>query len=125
MIELVGDALPAAPGLDLTRSSVKGLILGGFDGPGLLMAGMGSTIVSVYSGVDPAGIIAHPNLPGTLPLDASLMYARNVQTLLLLFGKGGEIKLDLEDEIIDGALLTHDGKVRHAPTQQALTGAQS
>ncbi|MCA9532462.1 MAG: Re/Si-specific NAD(P)(+) transhydrogenase subunit alpha [Myxococcales bacterium] len=70
-------------------------------------------------------IIAHPNLPGTLPLDASLMYARNVQTLLLLFGKGGEIKLDLEDEIIDGALLTHDGKVRHAPTQQALTGAQS
>ena len=70
-------------------------------------------------------IIAHPNLPGTLPLAASLMYARNVQTLLLLFGKGGEIKLDLEDEIIDGALLTHDGQVRHAPTQQALTGAQS
>ena len=70
-------------------------------------------------------IIAHPNLPGTLPLDASLMYARNVQTLLLLFGKGGELELDLEDEIIDGALLTHDGQARHAPTLQALEGAQS
>ena len=70
-------------------------------------------------------IVAHPNLPATLPLDASLMYARNVQTLLLLFGKGGEIKLDLADEIIDGALLTHEGQVRHAPTQQALEGAKS
>ena len=72
-------------------------------------------------------IVGHPNLPATLPLDASLMYARNVQTLLLLFGKGGELALDLEDEIIDGALLTHDGSVRHAPTQKALEaeGAQS
>ena len=42
-----------------------------------------------------------------------------------LFGKGGEIKLDLADEIIDGALLTHEGQVRHAPTQQALEGAKS
>jgi NAD(P) transhydrogenase subunit alpha len=70
-------------------------------------------------------IVAHPNLPATLPLDASLMYARNVQTLLLLFGKGGKLNLDLSDEIIDGALLTHAGQVRHAPTLQALEGAQS
>lgn len=70
-------------------------------------------------------IIAPPNLPATMPLDASLMYARNVQTLLLLLGKGGKINLNLDDEIINGALLVHDGAVRHAPTQQAMQGVQS
>ncbi|MEZ4328723.1 MAG: right-handed parallel beta-helix repeat-containing protein [Polyangiales bacterium] len=100
VIELVGDALPAAPGLDLTRSSVKGLILGGFDGPGLLMAGMGSTIVSVYSGVDPAGIIAHPNLVGAELVDATsggvggsaadelCVFAGNTDRHLVLRGAG-------------------------------------
>ncbi len=37
------------------------------------------------------------------------MYARNVQTLLLHIGKGGKLDLDLDDEIIDGTLLTHGG----------------
>jgi hypothetical protein len=35
-------------------------------------------------------------------------------------GKEG-LKLDLADEIIAGALLTHAGEVRHAPTAEALT----
>jgi hypothetical protein len=34
-------------------------------------------------------------------------------------GKEG-LKLDLEDEIIAGALLTHAGEVRHARTAEAL-----
>ena len=65
-------------------------------------------------------IIGHANLPATVPADASLLYARNVQALLLPAIKEGELHLDLEDEVIAGALLTHAGEVRHAPTAQAL-----
>lgn len=71
-------------------------------------------------------IIGELNLPATVPADASLLYARNIQALLLQSLKDGELALDPEDEIIAGALLTHDGSVRHAPTAQALEGgAQS
>ncbi len=46
--------------------------------------------------------------------------ARNIQALLLSLLKEGKIVLDLEDEILDGALLTHNGEVRHGPTAEAL-----
>lgn len=65
-------------------------------------------------------IIGHPNMPASTPADASLLYARNIQALLLSLFKDGEVVLNLEDEILDGALLTHDGEVRHGPTAEAL-----
>ncbi len=65
-------------------------------------------------------IIGHRNLPATMPLDASTLYSRNVQALVLLLAKEGKLELDLEDEILQGALLTHAGEVRHAPTAEAL-----
>lgn len=65
-------------------------------------------------------IIGEPNLAATLPADASTLFARNVYALLMLFLKGGELKLDLEDEVIRGAMLTHDGKVTHGPTSDLM-----
>ena len=65
-------------------------------------------------------IIGHPNLPAATPADASLLYARNIQALLLSTLSEGEVVLNLEDEILDGALLTHNGEVRHGPTAEAL-----
>ena len=69
---------------------------------------------------DGVTIVGNPNMPGATPADASLLYARNIQALLLSVLKEGEIVLDLEDEILDGALLTHNGEVRHGPTAEAL-----
>ncbi|MEZ4287010.1 MAG: Re/Si-specific NAD(P)(+) transhydrogenase subunit alpha [Polyangiales bacterium] len=69
-------------------------------------------------------IIGELNLPATIPADASLMYARNIQALLLLIGKGGTLNIDLDDEVVAGTLLTHDGAVRHEPTQKAITEKQ-
>jgi NAD(P) transhydrogenase subunit alpha len=66
-------------------------------------------------------IIGHPNMPAATPADASLLYARNIQALLLSLLNEGEIALNLEDEIVDGALLTHNGEVRHGPTAEALS----
>jgi NAD(P) transhydrogenase subunit alpha len=68
-------------------------------------------------------IIGGPNLAATLPADASTLFARNVYALLMLFAKGGQLKLDLEDEVIRGTLLTHDGKVVHGPTADQLAKA--
>ncbi len=68
-------------------------------------------------------ILGYSNLPGTLSEDASTMYARNLVALMALFAQKGELKLDLEDDIIAGALLTHDGAVRHEPTRKAIESA--
>jgi NAD(P) transhydrogenase subunit alpha len=65
-------------------------------------------------------IIGHPNLPAATPADASLLYSRNIQALLLSTLSEGKVVLNLEDEILDGALLTHNGEVRHGPTAEAL-----
>ena len=65
-------------------------------------------------------IIGHPTLPAATPADASLLYSRKIQALLLSILSEGEVVLNLEDEILDGALLTHNGEVRHGPTAEAL-----
>jgi NAD(P) transhydrogenase subunit alpha len=65
-------------------------------------------------------IIGEANLPATLAYDASTLYARNVQSLLMLIAKGGTLKLDLNDEVVKGTLLTHDGNVIHGPTADLI-----
>jgi NAD(P) transhydrogenase subunit alpha len=68
-------------------------------------------------------ILGHTNLPSTMPHDASTLYARNVLELALLVWKGGKLALDLNDEIIKGVLLTHDGQITHGPTAAAAKAA--
>jgi len=68
-------------------------------------------------------ILGNTNLPSTVPLDASTLYARNVLELALLVFKGGKLNLDLNDEIIKGVLLTHDGQITHGPTALAAKAA--
>jgi H+-translocating NAD(P) transhydrogenase subunit alpha len=66
-------------------------------------------------------IIGESNLAASLATDASTLFARNVLALLMLFAKGGELKLDLNDEVIKGTLLTHNGEIIHAPTREAIS----
>ncbi|MEA2691543.1 MAG: H+-translocating transhydrogenase subunit alpha [Acidobacteriota bacterium] len=71
----------------------------------------------VESGVH---ILAPTNLPATLAHDASTLYAKNVLALLLSLTKGGAIQIDTADEVVAGTLLTHAGKIHHAPTAELL-----
>ena len=59
------------------------------------------------------GVIIHgfTDLPSTLSYHASEMLSRNISALLFEIIKDGEIKLDLDDEIISSTLLTHKGKI--------------
>lgn len=68
-------------------------------------------------------ILGLTNLPASMPHDASTLYARNILELALLVLKDGKLNLDLDDEIIKGALLTHDGRIVHSPTAEAVKAA--
>ncbi len=65
-------------------------------------------------------IMAPLNLPASLPLHASLLFSRNLTAFLLAFTKDKAFQLDLNDDIQQGALITHAGEVRHARTREAL-----
>ena len=51
------------------------------------------------------------NLASSVPYHASQMYARNLNTFLLHLAKGGELKINTEDEITRETLLTRDGEL--------------
>ena len=65
-------------------------------------------------------ILAPLNLPGSMPLHASLLFSRNLTAFLLAFTAEKAFKLDLADDIQQGALITHEGEVRQARTREAL-----
>ena len=61
------------------------------------------------------------NLPATVPMHASELFAKNVHSLAKLFLKDeGALEFDWEDEVLAGCRLTHDGEVFHEPTAEAL-----
>ncbi|HYP49037.1 MAG TPA: Re/Si-specific NAD(P)(+) transhydrogenase subunit alpha [Thermoleophilaceae bacterium] len=64
-------------------------------------------------------IIGPVNLPAQMPDHASSLLARNVQSLLELMVKEGQLALDFEDEIIAGACITRDGQIVHEGARQA------
>lgn len=77
-----------------------------------------------------AGVVEHHGvrvLPGhelasTMPAEASAMYGNNIAAFVELLVTEGEVTLDLDDEVVAGALLTHDGEVTHARTAELLRG---
>jgi H+-translocating NAD(P) transhydrogenase subunit alpha len=65
-------------------------------------------------------VLAPTNLAAQQSKDASMLYAKNVQNLLLLMVKQGAVAVDTKDEVIAGTLLTHAGEILHAPTAERL-----
>jgi proton-translocating NAD(P)+ transhydrogenase subunit alpha len=65
-------------------------------------------------------ILAPLNLPATMPFHASLLFSRNLTAFVQAFTKDKAFQLDFADDIQQGAVITHDGEVRHARTLEAL-----
>jgi NAD(P) transhydrogenase subunit alpha len=65
-------------------------------------------------------ILAPLNLPSSMPLHASLLFSRNLTAFVQAFTRDKSFQLDFADDIQQGALITHDGEVRHARTRDAL-----
>jgi NAD(P) transhydrogenase subunit alpha len=75
-------------------------------------------LVVVKHGVTVVGWL---NLASTVPYHASQMYAKNVTAFLLHLVKGGELRMDLSDEIIRETLLTRAGEVANARVREFFT----
>jgi NAD(P) transhydrogenase subunit alpha len=73
--------------------------------------------------VNDVTIIGTRNIPSTMPLSTSQLYARNVANLLLHLVKDGAISLDFEDEITKGACVTHGGEIVNERAKQLVSSS--
>ena len=67
-------------------------------------------------------IVGPLNLPASLSYHASEMYARNLFNLLKPALVKGELAIDWNDEVFAGAVLTHDGQIKHEATRKTVEG---
>jgi NAD(P) transhydrogenase subunit alpha len=65
-------------------------------------------------------IIGEPNLPSLVATNASEVYSKNIMALLDYIVKDNELKFDLEDEIVKGALITYNKEVIQERTKALL-----
>ena len=68
-------------------------------------------------------ILAPLNVPATMPNHASLLFSRNLTSFVQAFTKDKAFVLDFNDDIQQGAVITHAGEVKHARTRDALAKA--
>ena len=67
-------------------------------------------VVKTANGVS---IVGWSNLPGRIAAAASALYAKNLLAFIGLLVKGEALAVDLEDEILGAAVVTHGGAVVH------------
>src|SRR4051795_2845115 len=71
-------------------------------------------------------IVGLLNIPSMMPEHSSMLYARNILSLLdLMQDEEGNLKLDFEDEVIAGACVVRDGEIVHPGAKKAVEGAAS
>ena len=63
------------------------------------------------------------NIPSTVALHASQLYARNITNLLQYLDGEGKLKLDFDDEITKGCCVTHAGQVVNERARQMMEAA--
>ncbi|MBU6344276.1 MAG: Re/Si-specific NAD(P)(+) transhydrogenase subunit alpha [Cyanobacteria bacterium REEB494] len=71
----------------------------------------------VYHGVT---IIGPINLPSSMPVHASQLYAKNVTALMQLVVKDKALNINFADDIVDAACITHNGEIRNQRIKDAL-----
>ncbi|TMD21602.1 MAG: Re/Si-specific NAD(P)(+) transhydrogenase subunit alpha [Chloroflexi bacterium] len=120
----------AVPGrrapLLVTGDMVKGMRPGSIIVDLAAESGGNVELTKAGSDVDVNGVLimGRRNVPSTMPLHASQLYARNVANLLLHLVRDGAINLDFEDEITKGACVTHAGEIVSERAKQLLAAAR-
>jgi NAD(P) transhydrogenase subunit alpha len=71
----------------------------------------------VWNGVT---IIGPINLPSSMPVHASQLYAKNVTSLMQLLIKDKALEINFGDDIVDAACVTHGGEIRNQRVKDAL-----
>ena len=60
------------------------------------------------------------NIPATMPVHATELYAKNISALIIYMTKENNLNLDMNDEIISGSTFTHQGTITHQPTRNLI-----
>lgn len=76
--------------------------------------------VTVVGGVT---ILGPTNLPATMPVHASTLYARNLIALLKAMVKDGNLALDFSDEVLKGSCVTHEGAIVNEAAKAAVAAS--
>ena len=66
-------------------------------------------------------IIGPMNLPSSMPVHASQMYAKNVSTLLQYLVKEGQLQMNFEDDIVESTCVSYAGEIRNQRVKDALS----
>ena len=92
----------------ITKETVAGMRPGSVIVDLAAEAGGNCEVTQPGKTADCGGVIIHGplNLPSTMPVHASQLYARNVSELLKLIVKDGALNVDLNDEIVKAAKIT-------------------
>ena len=69
---------------------------------------------------DGVTIVAPTNLPATVPVHASQLYARNITSFLSLLIKDGRLQIDMNDDVVGPSCVTHKGEVVNQRVAAAL-----
>jgi NAD(P) transhydrogenase subunit alpha len=69
-------------------------------------------------------ILGPLNLPALVPYHASEMYSRNLFNFLKPALAALKLAIDWNDEVFAGAVLTHDGQIKHEATRKTMEGQQ-
>lgn len=72
----------------------------------------------VKHGVTVIGLL---NLPSRVAVHASQMYSRNMEKFLLHLAGDSGLKLDFQDEITRGCVITHGGEIVHSKVKELLS----
>ncbi len=61
-------------------------------------------------------ILSYENVPSRVPVDASTLFAKNLLNFItpMIDEETKDLQLDMEDEIIQGTLVTHEGQMVHS-----------
>lgn len=72
-------------------------------------------LTSLEEEVDAGGVLVLGplNLPASMPRDASVLYARNVEALLGEVLDEDRVVVDLDNDVLSGCVVVHDGRVVH------------
>jgi NAD(P) transhydrogenase subunit alpha len=97
--------------------------------PGSVVVDLAADSGGNVEGVVPGQVVAvggaqlwgGSNVPSQMPAPASRLYAHNLVNVIRLMTSDGAFAPDFDDEIVAGMCVTHQGTVRHAPTQDLLT----
>jgi NAD(P) transhydrogenase subunit alpha len=68
-------------------------------------------------------ILGPLNVPASMPVHASQLYSKNMSNLLALLIKDGQFVLNMDDDIVAGTVITHDGAIVHLGVKAAMQPA--